>query len=175
VSKILFIISTVFLLNLLYSCTTETPAFYIHKEHDFTIPAGLNTLETHFFIIEDIQNNFLAEIEANGIKLENIISVNAGKGLFTPVFNEFNYGALRDISIWMVSYDDPTIRKEIYYRDEIPLNKTQELKLLSGIANLKDFLISEQKFYLEIQLKFRNFVPSNTDNRFTYSFAIFIE
>ncbi len=105
--------------------------------------------------------------------MDQVKSIHTGKGTFTPVFDDFDYAYLRDVSIWLVSDDNPSIRKEIYYRDEIPLREKNELRLLSGLADLKEFIYSEEKYNLEIQLKFRNFVPANIDNRFTYSFAIF--
>ena len=160
---------------LFISCNTETPAFYIHKENDITIPVGLSTIETHFFVINNINNSFQAELDIRGISADQVKAVNAGKGHFSPVFNEFNYGIIQKVSVWLVSVDDPSYRKEIYYRDEIPLNVDNELRLLSGISNLKDFLMSEKKYNLEIQLNFRNFVPVELENRFTYSFAIFME
>ena len=160
---------------MMLSCNTETPAFYIYKENDITIPVGLSIIETHFFVIPNINNTFQAELETRGIQADQVKAVNAGRGSFTPVFNEFNYGIIDKVSIWLVSVKDPGYRKEIYYREEVPLNISNELKLLSGISDLKDFLLSEEKYNLEIQLNFRNFVPTELENRFTYSFAIFME
>jgi len=145
---------------------------YIHRENDFVIEAKQSLIETRFIRIS-LENTILKELEASGITKEEIKSIHTGKGLFTPVFDDFDYGYLREVSIWMVSVDNPSLRKEIYYREEIPISKKNELKLLSGLANLKDFIYSEEKYNLEIQLKFRNFVPANADNRLTYSFAIF--
>jgi hypothetical protein len=157
------------------SCNTSTPSFYIFKENDITIPAGISTIETHFFVINNINNTFQAELDSRGILADQIKSVNAGKGQFNPVFDDFDYGIMREVSIWLVSVTDPSLRKEIYYRDQIPLTEKNELRLLSGIANLKDFLLSEEKYNLEIQLKFRNFVPTELENRLTYNFAVFTE
>ena len=165
----------ILLFALIFSCQTDNPAFYLYREHDITIPAGLNTIETHFFVVKNISNAFQDELEARQINPDQIKSVNAGQGIFEPIFQEFDYGIIRDVSIWLVSVDDPTLRKEIYYRDAIPFSQKNELKLLSGIADLKSFLLEQKKYNLEIQLKFRNFVPSNFENRFTYSFAIFME
>lgn len=163
-----------FVLSLL-SCNNETPAFYIYKENDITIPPGLSVILTHIFVVNDIPNTFQAELEARGIQADQIKSVNAGEGTFTPVFESFNYGFIQDVSIWLVSGSDPGIRKEIYYREPVPLNQQNELRLLSGLANLKDFLLTEEKYNLEIQLNFRNFVPTEFENRFTYNFAVFME
>lgn len=157
------------------SCNTASPSFYIFKENDITIPAGISTLETHFFVINNINNTFQAELDSRGILPDQIKSVNAGKGQFNPIFDDFDYGIMREVSIWLVSVTDASVRKEIYYRDQIPLTEKNELRLLSGIANLKEFLLSEEKYNLEIQLKFRNFVPTELENRLTYNFAVFME
>lgn len=172
--RISFICFSLAILTVL-SCNTATPEFYIYKENDITIPPGLSTIETHFFVINNINNTFQAELDSRGIQADQIKSVNAGKGLFTPVFNEFDYGIFREVSIWLVSSTDPSIRKEIYYREQVPLTLKNEMRLLSGISNLKDFLLTEEKYNLEIQLNFRNFVPAKLENRFTYNFAVFME
>ena len=92
----------------LISCNTVAPEFYIHREHDITIPAGLNTIETHFFVVNNIQNTFNTELESRGINPDQIQSVNAGKGYFSPIFNEFDYGIIYDVSIWLVSVNEPS-------------------------------------------------------------------
>jgi hypothetical protein len=161
--------------SLFFSCNNETPAFYLFKENDITIPPGLSTIETHFFIVNNIPNTFRSELEIRGILPEQIKSVNAGQGTFSPVFESFNYGIMDEVSVWLVSATDPGIRREIYYREQIPLNQENELRLLSGLANLKDFLLTEEKYNLEIQLNFRNFVPTELENRLTYNFAVFME
>ena len=172
-SKILWLI--VVLTGLSLSCQTDSPSFYLFRENDFTIPAGLSPYETHFFLTYHIQNNFRKELEERQINPDQIRSVSPGRGSFSPIFQDIEYGLIRDVSIWLVSSSDPSVRKEIYYRDEVPLSQKNELQLLSGIANLKDFLLGQEKYNLEIQLKFRNFVPSNFENRLSYSFAIFLE
>lgn len=156
------------------SCEKDQVNFYIFKEHDFEITAGLNTIETHFFVFRNIKNTLPQELYNQGLSFDDVKQVYAGKGLIKPVFEDFQYGDIREVSIWVVSPVDPSIRQEIYYQDQIPYNLRGEMRLLSGIANLKEFLSVHSTYNLEIQIKFRNFVPANSLNRFTYSFAIFL-
>ncbi len=169
-----YIFLVAFLLLFSYSCEKEQVSFYIHDEHDFEIKAGLNTIETHFFVFRNIKNTLPQELYNQGLSFDDVKVIYAGKGLIQPVFDDFQYGDIREVSIWVVSPIDPSIRHEIYYLDQIPYSMRGEMKLLSGIANLKDFLSLHSSYNLEIQIKFRNFVPANTLNRFTYSFAIFL-
>jgi len=157
-----------------YSCDKDQVSFYIFKEHDFEIPAGLNTIETHFFVFRNIKNTLPQELYDQGLSFDDVNLVYAGRGLIKPVFDDFQYGDIREVAIWVVSPTDPSIRHEIYYLDQIPYNLRGEMRLLSGIANLKEFLSLHSTYNLEIQIKFRNFVPANSLNRFTYSFAIFL-
>jgi|GEM_PF-2958066 hypothetical protein len=164
----------ILLLSFCFSCNTEEPAFYVYKENDFVMEVGSGTFATYFATIYNINNNFVKELEAFGISSDQIKAVNSGRGSFVPIFEEVDFDLLRDVSIWLISAEDPSKRKEIYYRDQIPLNQKNELRLLSGLSNLKDFLLTEEKYHLEIQLKFRNLVPANIETRFSYSFAIFM-
>ncbi len=170
----IYIILIVFMALFTYSCEKEQVSFYIHQEHDFEIRAGLNTIETHFFVFRNIKNTLPQELYSQGLSFDDVKQVYAGKGLIQPVFDDFQYGDIREVSIWVVSTVDPSIRHEIYYLDQIPYSMRGEMRLLSGIANLKEFLSLHSTYNLEIQIKFRNFVPANTLNRLTYSFAIFL-
>lgn len=172
--KSLFILSFLSIVFLtMNSCNTEVPDFYVHRENDFIMEAGSGTLETYFYVIHNIENNFLEEIESYGLNADQIESVFAGKGLYTSIFQEFDFDILWKTSVWLVSAEDPSFRKEIYYREQVPFNQNNELKLLSGLADLKEFLTTVEKYHLEIQLNFRNLVPANLEGRFTYSFAIY--
>ena len=57
-----YIFLVAFLLLFSYSCEKEQVSFYIHDEHDFEIKAGLNTIETHFFVFRNIKNTLPQEL-----------------------------------------------------------------------------------------------------------------
>jgi len=158
---------------LIVGCQTEKPEFYVHREMDFELLPFQNPAATYFAEIKNIPNTFPEEFELLGLQESQISAIYSGKGTFRPVYTDFDFGNIEEVSIWLVSTDDPSLRREIYYRDQIPLSQKNELRLLSGLADLKSFLLGVPKYNLEIQLNFRTFVPQNTDVRFTYSFAIF--
>lgn len=153
------LISVVFL-----SCGDKTvPLFTIDFQEQFSIPAGLNTIETHTFIIQDIPA-LLESYKANfNVLDEDIASILPSRGRINQIFSNIDFDFIQSVSIWMVSNVDPQYRYELYYLDFVPVNTGDEIRLLSGISNLKD-LMNEGSFDLEIKLKFRTFPPNQTDN-----------
>jgi hypothetical protein len=153
------LISVVFL-----SCGDKTvPLFTIDFQEQFSIPAGLNTIETHTFVIQDIPS-LLESYKANfNVLDEDIASILPSRGRINQIFSNIDFDFIQSVSIWMVSNVDPQYRYELYYLDFVPVNTGDEIRLLSGISNLKD-LMNEGSFDLEIKLKFRTFPPNQTDN-----------
>jgi len=162
------LIAAVLMILMLVSCGEKTvPLFTIDFQEPFSIPAGLNTIETHTFIIQDIPS-LLESYKSNyNVLDEDIGSILPSRGRMNQVFSNINYDFIQSVSVWMVSNVDPLYRYELYYLDFVPLNTGDEIKLLSGISNLKE-LMQEGSFDLEIKLKFRTFPPNQTDNLLTF-------
>jgi hypothetical protein len=153
------------LISILFlSCGDKTvPLFTINYEEQFSIPAGLNTIETHTFVIKDIPALLETYKSTFNVLDEDIAAILPSRGKIDQVFSNINFDFIQTVSIWMVSTIDADFRYELYYLDFVPLNTGNELKLLSGISNLKD-IMEEGSFNLEIKLKFRTFPPNQTDN-----------
>lgn len=157
-----------FFICIFLSCGDKNvPLFTIDFQEQFTIPAGLNTIETYTFLIQDVPTLLESYKTTYNVSDEEIVSILPSRGRINQIFSNINYDFIQTVSIWMVSNLDPDVRYELYYLDFVPLNTGDELKLLSGISNLKE-LMNEASYNLEIKLRFRTFPPNQTDNLITF-------
>jgi hypothetical protein len=148
----------------------EVPLFTMNFEEEFNVPAGLNTLETHTFVIQDIPSLLETYKSTFNVTDEQIANIRPSRASIQQIFSSLNYDFVERVSVWCVSNEDPSLRKEAFYIDFVPLSQGTDMKLLSGISDFKD-IFSENNFDLEVKLKFRQFPPNQTDNIITFSFV----
>ncbi len=152
--RFLYFFSLIFLLS---NCTKDEPVlFSMPYQETFEIPAGLNTVDTHYFVLSDISTNKTNFFNANNITDEEVVTINPESCRLTSVLNS-EYDWLFNVSVRMYT-DNPDAYKEIFYRDNIPANTGSQLDLIPTLVNVRDFLVAET-FTVEVVLE-RPRVPS---------------
>jgi len=168
--KYIFVISLCFFL---LGCSNEgRELFDIRIETFFDIPAGLNSLETHFFIIRDVPTR----IEAIGSNLQDneVLSVKSSTGVLRGRITSNDYRIIDQIAISAISSTDENNKKEIYWMDFIPLDQTGDLQLFSSLPNVREIILQET-IDLEIKISFKSFTPVNMENRLIMNFKAFAD
>lgn len=152
------------------SCKPEVdPLFTMDMEVEFEIPAGLGSLLTHTFVIRDVKNPLDSYLQTFGGDESTIASIQAGRGELTALFSSSNYEFVNKVSVWMVSSENPDIRRELYYLDfNNDNNNDNSLKLLSAVSNVQSILENDT-FDMEVKLEFRSFSPTTIENRLIFS------
>lgn len=154
----------------LFSCRSEVdPLFTMNMEVEFEIPAGLGSLLTHTFVIRDVKSPLESYLTTFGGDSNSIASIQAGRGELTALFSASNYQFVNRVSVWMVSSENPDIRKELYYLDFNNDNSNDgSLKLLSAVSNVQS-IVDNDTFHMEVKLEFRSFSPTTIENRLIFS------
>ncbi|MBL0098943.1 MAG: hypothetical protein IPP49_01930 [Saprospiraceae bacterium] len=75
---------------------------------EFDLPTGLNTVETHYFIIRDVPTNYKLNADLKGVDTSSIFNVQASKGLLTSKFGGVDFDFINRISVYAVSKKDPS-------------------------------------------------------------------
>ena len=140
----------------------------------FSIPAGKDPVATHHFLIKDIPGFLKAHLQQRGMEVDDLTEFYAGKGLFRSLDFEYNYGIIYDLSVWIYKKNDYENRKEIYYRDDIPLRQDGELKLLSTGEDVRDIVINDT-YDMDIEIRFKNVGSQSVDCRFEFNYVAYIE
>ena len=159
--------------TLILSCEKEAVIRYEGRmQAEFTIPLGLNTIETHYFTIQNVPTFFIQN--ANNFKVDtaSIQNIQASKGLLRATFNDAEFDFIERVSVYAVSTSDPSLKREMYYLDFSPINTGKELKMLSSTTNIKD-IMTEENINIEIRLNFRRFPPGNIRTKIEFGYAVF--
>lgn len=175
-SKFIYSCSFAALLTLLVSgCSKDDPArLQIPVEIAFDIPNESNTFETHYRYLHSIPNFIKARLELENIAIEDVTSIQAGRGQLIPLSGNIDYRIYNDITITAISVNNSELIGEMYYNEFVDLDHTGNLELLSSISELRDIMI-EGVFDLEIAYNLRQANVFNTEHRLTFNLAIFTD
>jgi len=144
----------------------ENALFEMEIEAELLIPAGLNSFDTHYFIVRDVPTR-IANYTLN--TFEDIDRIQASNALITGRFQDIDYGIIDQIIIEVISQSDPSTQKEIFYNNLVPFSQNSDLQLLSSLSNVKEIL-TEEFVDLEIRLIFKSFTPRELDTRLLMQF-----
>lgn len=155
-------------------CKDDMPDELFDFTHvvDFALPAGLNTFDTHFFIIPQVSSLVDDRLAATGLDEEVIASINPKFCRFSTVFEDTELDFIRVIEIRLVDQFNPDIRREVFYLDPVPNNTKNVIRPFPGLADVKDILISPS-FAIEVRLLFWRPPPRSYDMRVSLEFAAF--
>jgi len=133
---------------------------------DINVPAGLNTVESHFFVIEDVQTFASTLISSNNQDADNIGSVLGGTGNLQTRFSGLDLDFVEDIGIHILDKNDHTKRSEAFYilNDIIPFGSKTRIDMLPSIVDLKKWLLDDT-VDVEFRINFRGFLPQEIDGR----------
>lgn len=168
-----------FLPLLFWQCQKDDLVVAFRMEYPnltFDIPAGLNTLDSHFFILRSIPTNknffFGNNDEASIVEI-------------TPSFarivglqsNLADYGFINEIVVRICQDNEVNqtnvvekCRREIFFREGIPLNVGNRVDLLPNSNNLKAELTEETFTVVLVLRRLRDFSPINIPSRLEMQF-----
>lgn len=144
----------------------ETPLFEMEVQAELIIPAGLNSLDTHYFYVRDVPTRIANYAVTTFNDIDRIQSSNAR--LEDRVL-DFDFSLVDQITIDLISNSNPDNQKEVFYNNLIPFNNQDELRLLSSLSDVRDIL-TEDLVDLEIRLIFKTFTPREIDTRLFMTF-----
>ena len=156
----------------LTSCSKENNnVFDFRLQSVLELPIGLNTIETHYFILRDIPTFYAANLQARGLSSDNVKIVNASRGIFSPRFNGSDLNFIRAVTVSAISKKPPYNKIEMFYQEDVPFNQKEELKMLTSLGDLKN-LMAEEKIDLEIRLTFRAYPPPGLSLQLDFGYLV---
>ncbi|MBK8516990.1 MAG: hypothetical protein IPL55_12135 [Saprospiraceae bacterium] len=162
----------VFITLMFYSCEKDTVIRYdVSLDAEFDIPSGLNTIETHYFIIRNVPTFYKQSADNRGVDTSSILNVLASKGLIASKFQDLDFDFVERISVYAISQKDPTLKREMYYLDIVPLTTGTQLRMLSSTTELKKIL-SEELIDIEVRLNLRKFTTTLIRARLSFGYAV---
>jgi len=161
-------------LPLLFSaCRGEGLGFTMTYQQDFEIQAGLGVFDTHVFLITDIPTNMDAFLINNDADVNDITGIIAREAELSVNFANIDFAFIREVVVEIYS-DDDIQGKEIFFREDVPLNTGIRLQLLPSLPDVHEFLMDDD-FNIRIELKLRDFSPTFIETRFDFQFFAKLE
>lgn len=150
----------------------ETPRFSIPVEAFFEIPAGLNTIETHFIPINGVVNFMQARLAQNNMTVDQVTSVQSGRGQIIALSPNVEYRLFNDITVNAISVTNQSKADEMYYQDFIEFDHDGNLELLSSISELKEIMLNGI-FDMEVKVNLRQSSLVTTEHKIVFDLAVF--
>ena len=89
----------------------------------------------------------------------------------TSKFQDLDFDFVERISVYAISQKDPTLKREMYYLDIVPLTTGTQLRMLSSTTELKKIL-SEELIDIEVRLNLRKFTTTLIRARLSFGYAV---
>lgn len=154
------------------SCKDKnTPIFEMDLFFDIDIPAGLNTVESHYFIIEDVPTFAATLLSVNNVGPDDIGSVLGATGTVETRFSGQNLDFIENVGVHVLDQQDHLSRSEAFYifNDFVPIGTKSEIDMIPAILNLQNHLL-EETVDLEFRVNLRSFLPQALDARVQMKF-----
>ncbi len=156
-----------FIIPFLWSgCRNDEPIlFELEFREDFEITAGLNTIETHHFLLRNINTNLDSYLSSFGYQESDISLINPNNATLEVLFGNSDLDFVFEVSVRAYK-ENPLDYQEIFYRENVPLNTSSVLQLLPTLVDVKK-LMQEDVFNIDVAFLFRNAPPQFIDARLT--------
>ncbi len=136
------------------SCKKDPIGFDMTYRNSINVNAGLNTIEIHNFVINNIPTDTAAFFKANNSGSSKILSI-------LPKYFNIRENSGVDLSfiskvvVIISSKSNPSLpQTAIFYRDDIPFNNDNSLDLIGYNVDLRPYLF-ENKYDLKVQFWLR--------------------
>ena len=156
---------------LLFSaCSSEgTELFRVKTDTDFTLQAGLNQIETHYFVNNEVPT-FWNTYSGSAVNQDLIGGVFPNRATLTSRFGE-NLGHIHTVSVWVydLDYENGT---EIFYMEPVQQGNKTEIQLFSNITEVGNW-IKEERVLIELRIEVRQIIGATRDVRLNMDFVVF--
>jgi hypothetical protein len=144
--------------------------FEVNQVVDFTIQAGLNTADTHFYSFGTVQSEFQQELAAKGLDAKNVASVEPKFAELSTVFADEDLDFIRQFTVRLFDPFNPDYSREIFYLDPVPNNTKKVMRPFPGLSDVKD-LINNPIVGVEVRVAFRWVTPRSYDMRLEFDLS----
>lgn len=155
------------------SCNKDrrTELFELNHFIDFEIQPGLNTFDTHFFVVSPLTSFYQTKLDASGHTADEVIAIEAKDAILSSTFGDVNLEFIHRISVYIFDPFNPSDRIEFLYLDPTPFKNATSWRLFPGIANISEW-IEREYFAVEVRLNFREVSPSLIPMRLEFDFRV---
>ena len=144
--------------------------FELNHTVDFEIQPGLNTFDTHFFVVTPLASSYDEKLATLGIMDEDVKSVETKDAFLASTFHDVNLKFIYQISVYIFDPFNPDDKIEFCYLDPVPYKNATNIQLFPGLADISHW-VDQDFFGIEIRLTFREVTSSLTSMRLEFDLS----
>ena len=136
------LIFAVLVMGILVSCKKDNREELVELNYtvDFDIQPGLNTFDTHFYVVTPLNSQYIARLDAAGHTASEVGAVEPKEGDLGSVFQDVNLDFIHRVSIYIFDPFNPADKIEFFYLDPVPFKNKTVIHLFPGIANIQEWI-----------------------------------
>jgi hypothetical protein len=138
---------------------------------DFEIQPGLNTFDTHFYVIGPKISKLHAQLTATGRTPGDVKTIEPRRAFLASVFEDINLDFIHRVSVYIFDPFNTSDKIEFFYLDPVPFKNKTGIQLFPGIADIHEWMEREY-FGIEIRLDFREVTPTLAQMRFEFEVRV---
>lgn len=159
------------LLGLAFSACSKdrNVLFDLPFELRFEIPAGLNPLDRHFFLIRDVPTNlenFKDQFQAG----DKVFTLHPSTAVLTSITGDVDWTFLREVEVSIFQNNDPNDDQAVFLSDNVPLNAGRNVVVLPFEDDVRD-LLEEDRVDFKVSLRLRGTTPTFIESIVSLSFS----
>lgn len=140
---------------------------------NFEIPAGLNPIKAHYFVINDVPTFFNDLMESNHVNIDDVASIIPVSARLVQPFSDIDYDFAYEISIKLCDNpEDEDCAHEIFWRKPVPEDTGSQLDIVPNEIDMKDILTKEKIKIHIILLQLRTTTPEFFNNQLELNFEV---
>ncbi|MDZ7881264.1 MAG: hypothetical protein U5L45_26615 [Saprospiraceae bacterium] len=162
-----------FLLPLLTGCRKTEQGFDMTYRRTFTIPVGLSTFDSHFFLFKDIPVDTAVFFPLNGATSDQIGQVAPRSMNIRLVFNgDGNLNFIRRIEVSLFdTQTSASSEKVAFYNDDVLLSNSGQIQLVPFNSDARKlFLSGNGRYNLRVKLNLREIPTRSYDVEWNATF-----
>jgi hypothetical protein len=149
----------------------RTEFFTIHDHVDFTIQPGLNTFDTHIYVIGPIGSTLDDRLMAAGRTRDEVVAIEAKSAYLSSIFEDVDLDFIHQVSVHILDSFNPSDKIEFFYLDPVPFRDKVGIQLFPGIADISEWM--DRDYYgIEVRLNFRQNSPTLIQMRLEYEIRV---
>jgi len=137
----------------------------------FEIQSGLNTLEDHFYVFNNVVNPTMEILEARSIDEGEVLSIKPKQARMTVQFDNTPLSFLDEVSVNLFS-DNLSRKSEAFWTPQISFNQNSVLDIPATLIDAKEFL-DQDIMNFELRLDTREVTQGFITCRLDINFEVF--
>jgi len=144
--------------------------FHIPIELNFTIDAGLNPFQVHYYIIRSVQTNLESLKQQFNSEGDMDLVIRPESAVLSAAFSDATFEFIDEIGISVFQGEDHEQDRDAFLTDQVPPNAGKNVFISPFDTDLSD-VINRESVNFKIRLRLRASTPAFIDSRIRVNFT----